>query len=203
MSASSTPSTNAPEATPSVGLQWAGRAAAVWGIAGLSLLLVEALTRLIPRAWTLVHQDLSGFEAASLAGILVFFAAIEGYGGFQRSFAPRAAMRAALLVEEAPRQGPLRLLLAPLFCMALIGAKQRRLIVNWCLFVGIIGMIAIVMRLPEPWRAMVDAGVVVGLSWGLVSTVVFGVRVILGHRFAVDLELPEDDLAKMSAVACS
>ncbi len=189
--------------SPTSGSRWAGRVAAVWGIAGLSLLLVEALTRLIPRAWTLVGQELTLLEAISLAGILIFFAAIEGYGGFQRSFAPRAAMRAGLLAEEGARQGPLRLLLAPLFCMALIGAKQRRLIVNWCLFVGIIGMIAIVMQLPEPWRAMVDAGVVVGLTWGLVATVVFGVRVMLGHQFTVDLELTEDDLAKMSTVACA
>ncbi len=181
-----------------------GVLAATWGLVGFGALLVEALVRLIPRGLTLEDHAFTTGQLVAFGGILLFFSAIEGYGGFQRSFAPRAAMRAALLLDEGRGQGWLRLVLAPLFCMALIGAKQRRLIVNWCLFVGIIAMIAIVMRLPEPWRAMVDAGVVVGLTWGLVATAVFGVRaLLLGHRFDVDLALPEDDLAKMSAVACS
>ena len=178
---------------------WAG---ALWGLLGFSALLVEALSRLIPRAISLQDHSFSVGEAVAFGGILVFFAAIEGYGGFQRSFAPRAAMRAVLLVREGPRAGWLRLVLAPLFCMALIGALQRRLIINWCLFVGIIGMIAMVMRLEEPFRAMMDAGVVVGLTWGLIATGVFGVRALSGAPLDVDLELPEEDLVKTAAAAC-
>lgn len=45
-------------------------------------------------------------------------------------------------------------------------ATKKRLIVSWSLTVGLSLLVGLVKRLPYPWRNIVDAGVVVGLTWG-------------------------------------
>lgn len=176
----------------------AGTIAAVWGLLAIVGMLVEAILRLAPRAMLVFEVPLTTSQLVILVGIIGFFAGVEGYGGFQRSFSPRAAGRAALLMRDGHRAAPWRLVGAPLFLMSLVGARQKRLIVNWCLFFGIFAMILLVMKLPEPWRAMIDAGVVVGLSWGVLATTYFGAQALAGHAPDVDLELAEDSVAEVS-----
>jgi len=43
------------------------------------------------------------------------------------------------------------------------------MVVSWSVSIGVAAIVAAVKRLPYPWRNIVDAGVVVGLSWGTVS----------------------------------
>ena len=40
------------------------------------------------------------------------------------------------------------------------------MIVSWSVSIGVAVIVAAVKRLSYPWRNIVDAGVVVGLSWG-------------------------------------
>jgi hypothetical protein len=162
--------------------------AAWWGVGGILALLGDALWRLGPRAWELTrYEELASVHVLALVLCLLFFGAAEGYRGFQRAFAPRAAARALYLTER----GSLRLkLLAPLFCMGLLHATRRRLIVNWLLVFGIVGLIIVVAAMPSPWREIVDAGVVLGLSWGAVALIAFFVRGLLGTDPGVSLELP-------------
>jgi hypothetical protein len=86
---------------------------------------------------------------------------------------------------------PLHVALAPFFCTGLFHATRRRMIASWLLYAGIIALILAVRALDQPWRGMVDAGVVVGLSWGAVSILIYYVRALAGHPPAVSPELPD------------
>ena len=97
----------------------------------------------------------------------------EGYRGFQQRFSPRFASRARVL-RESPT--PIRVVLAPLYCMAMFDAPRRRVVASWLLVVMIVGFIVIVRQLEQPWRGAVDAGVVAGLSYGLTATVACFIR---------------------------
>ena len=65
-----------------------------------------------------------------------------------------------------------------------------RKIVAWALTVMIVGFVVGVQFLPEIWRAIVDLGVVFGLSTGLLSILWFFVRALTGHVPDVNPDLP-------------
>lgn len=144
-----------------------GIVALAWGTAGFALLLITALARLAGVAIESLEYDWAWFHYAVFAANLTVMAWFEGYRGFQRSYSPRFAARARHLLHHAT---PAQALLAPLACMGFLWATRRRLIVVWTLTVGIILIVAIYRALPQPWRGILDAGVFVGLGWGLLAT---------------------------------
>ena len=146
-----------------------GLVAAGWGVLGVAALLTRAIWRLSPVAVDGLSAGLPVWGWLAAAGWIAFMAYFEGYRGFQRGFAPRVVARAA---ELARSPSPLRVLLAPLYCMSLFAAARRRMIVSWTLLAGIVALIVGVARLAQPVRGVVDAGVVVGLGWGLGAVVV-------------------------------
>lgn len=165
-----------------------GAFAAIWGLLGVSCLLLNAAGRLLPLAIEgLTAHAIDPWQWALTVGWVGTMAWSEGYRGFQRGFSPRVVARAIHLARH-PRA--LHVALAPLFCMGLIHASKRRLIASWILVVAIVAMVAAVRFLPQPWRGIVDAGVVVGLGWGLLATLAFAVRALLGRPPRVPLELP-------------
>ena len=83
-----------------------------------------------------------------------------------------------------------RTLLAPLFLMALVEATRRRLIINWLLVVVITALVLALRRTPQPYRGIVDAGVVAGLVWGTLATLYFCLAALRGRPIAGDPELP-------------
>lgn len=157
-----------------------GYAGALWGLAGVAALLGSATWRLGRLALPAVTGDLSGFQLAALAAVVLFMAYAEGYRGFQRGFSPRVAARARYLLDH-PRT--LHVLLAPFFCMGYFHATRRRQRTSILLTVGIIGLVLAVRLLPQPWRGIVDAGVVVGLAWGLLSVLGFGLKALTQKAF--------------------
>ncbi|HEX5061568.1 MAG TPA: hypothetical protein VFV99_19505 [Kofleriaceae bacterium] len=163
------------------------RAPALWGIAGVVALLGDALYRLTPQAIGLFEQSLDAIEISVLVVWLAFNAYSEGYRAFHRNFSPRVVARARAL-DAAPR--PLFVILAPLYCMGLVHATRRRLVVSWCITVGIVGIVILVRQLAQPWRGIVDAGVVVGLAWGVASIVYYVIRAFRGHAMPVAPDLP-------------
>lgn len=92
----------------------------------------------------------------------------EGYRGFQLQFSPRFAARAAALYRQAT---PGQALLAPLILMCFLQAPRRRLVVAYLLAVGVAVLVVLYRTLPQPWRGVLDAGVVIGLAWGVIATV--------------------------------
>lgn len=163
--------------------------AAVWGVLGFSALLVQALLRLTPVALEPVRDgSLTGVQIAIYALWVLFMAYSEGYRGFQKQFSPRMAVR-AMHLSRHPR--PLLVALAPVFCMGLIHATRKRLIVAWSLLIGIVLLVIGVRALSQPWRGIIDGGVVVGLGWGLLSVLWYFVRALFGHPPDVSPDLPE------------
>jgi hypothetical protein len=122
----------------------------------------------------------------------VFFAYYEGYKGFQTKFAPLVVKRSCSLVPGTDQATFLNYLLAPFFSMALKTSTKKRKIVSWCVTLGVAGIVAAVKRLAAPWRNIVDAGVVVGLSWGALSIIVLYIKAwITGQPPNVDACLPD------------
>ncbi len=136
-------------------------------------------------AWDTFSYSLTWGHWAALVLFAVFMLYSEGYRGFQTGFSPRVAARARYL-KDHPRLH--HVLLAPLFCMGLVHATTRRRIVSMSLVVAIVILVLLVQQLAQPWRGIVDIGVVLGLSWGLVSLVAFTFRAF-GPR---DLDIPTD-----------
>lgn len=162
--------------------------AALWGIFGFVLILSQAIYRLAPLAWEpIASGQLETWQWGLYAFSIIFNGYSEGYKAFQLQVAPRVIARADHLASD-PRL--LHVILAPLFCMALFHASRRRLMVSWSVYAGILVLIIAVRQLAQPWRGMVDAGVVVGLSWGIASILVAFVDRLRGGELSTTAELP-------------
>ncbi len=161
--------------------------APLWGFLGVTILLGFAIWRLTPRAfeafdheWTLLHWI--GFSLW-----LVFMAVGEGYRGFQKRFSPRTAARIRFLRDHPT---PLRTTLAPLFCMGYFHARKRTRITAIALTLGIVLLVLLVSLCPQPWRGIIDVGVVVGLAWGWISFAVFTFQALTKFEFPHSPETP-------------
>jgi hypothetical protein len=136
---------------------------ASWGVLGVLGLLGQASFRLGGRALEALESDLSGPQLATLVAWTVFNLYAEGYRAFQKRFSPRVVVRAFHLARFPQ---PLHVTLAPFYCMALLHAAKRERIVAWSTVVMIMGFILLLRHIPQPWRGIVDAGVVAALLWG-------------------------------------
>jgi hypothetical protein len=162
--------------------------AALWGVVGFLLILAQAIYRLTGLALEPIWRgQLHSWQWGLYALSIGFNGYAEGYRAFQRKAAPRIVVRAMHLARH-PR--PLHVALAPFFCTGLFHANRRRLITSWSLYAGLIIVILAVRQLDQPWRGIVDAGVVVGLTWGAVSILIYYVRALLGRPPQVSPELP-------------
>ncbi len=159
-----------------------------WGVAGVVGLLGQAIWRLGDHAAHAVRDGhLGSLELAVMAGWVAIMAYAEGYRGFQKRLAPRAVLRAFHLGAH-PRA--VFVLLALAFCLSLLHATRRRLIGSWTVLLGIVGLVLLVHRLPFPWRGIIDAGVVVGLTWGAVAILVQFGRALAGAELSGSVDLP-------------
>jgi hypothetical protein len=114
---------------------------------------------------TIIHRKNSPKRAYILT--CLWFAYVEGYKGFQLKFSPLVVARSFTLSPSS--SSPFHLILAPLYSMGLFHATKKRMAVSWSVSLGVAAIVAAVKQLPYPWRNIVDAGVVVGLSWGTIS----------------------------------
>ncbi len=159
---------------------------AVWGIVGVLALLGNAIYRLTPYAVELHDASLSIVELVALIAWVGFNAYAEGYRAFHQNFAPRVVARARTLRGAAL----VHKLAAPLYCMGLFHATRRRMIVAWSVTAGIVGIVIVVRQLAQPWRGIIDAGVVLGLAIGVVSILYYSARALAGQSMPVPPDLP-------------
>ncbi len=160
----------------------------VWGIVGVLVLLASALYRLTPIALEPINDgSLTTFHWI----VIVIWSAInahaEGYKGFQQRFSPRTVARAVYLGENPTA---LRVILAPLFCMGFFHATKRVLAAAWGVLIAVTVLVIIIRSLEQPWRGIVDVGVVIGLGWGTVSLFIFFVAALLGRPPQFDPGIP-------------
>lgn len=165
-----------------------GRFGAAWGIGGVLFLLGYSIARLSVVTWQAFEYEFSWYHWLALVLNVAYMLYTEGYYGFQRSFAPRVAARAKYLAEH-PRLS--HALLAPMFCMGYFHIHRPRQIFVLLLTAAIVVFVVVLPYVPQPWRGIVDAGVVVGLAWGLVTTVVFAVRACTADAFPYSPQIPD------------
>ena len=121
----------------------------------------------------------------------LWFAYVEGYKGFQTKFAPLVVSRSFTLEYGSSKIH--HFLLAPFYSMGLFHATKKRMIVSWSVSLGVAGIVAAVKKLPYPYRNIVDAGVVVGLTWGCISILAHYVKALVTGRVPADPALPKKD----------
>jgi len=170
----------------------AGTIGAIWGITGVFLLLASAIYRLTPLALAAFSATFRWYHWLAWSASILIMAHAEGYRGFQQRFSPRVAAR-ALYLRYHPKI--LHIVFAPLFCMGYFHATRRRKVVSLSLTAGIIALVLAVHHVPQPWRGIIDAGVVVGLVWGIVSLLWFAARAA-GGRCGCSPEVPENSSVK-------
>lgn len=168
------------------------RLIAAWGVVGVSFLLGQAIVRMTPIAlepWQ--EGTMSPLQMGLYLGWVALNAYLEGHRGFHLRFSPRVVSRAFYLGSK-PKL--LWIVLAVPFCMSFFHAKRRQMIVSWVLLLTIASLVILIKYVPQPWRGIIDGGVVIGLLWGLGSLWWYFLRAFLGHRVPPlsDLPPPQD-----------
>jgi hypothetical protein len=143
---------------------------ALWGVFGVSAFLLFAIFRISENMLQILDYRLTLYHWLALIVTVIFMAYSEGYRGFQQGFSPRVAARVLYLSKKATW---LTGALAPFFCMGYFGTTRRRQLTSLIVTLMILLLVIIVRQMPQPWRAIVDAGVVVGLIWGITSLLVY------------------------------
>lgn len=164
-----------------------GYLGAIWGFSGVVALIGFAIYRLAPRAGEALSGSLTTTQWIFLVGFAVFMLFAEGYRGFQKKFSPRTAARVRYL-RDHPRA--LHVALAPAFCMGYFHATRKTRITSISLTVGIVLLVILVRYLPTPWRGLVDFGVVLGLSYGILSFAIFTAKALFGEEYHPSPEVP-------------
>jgi len=168
-----------------------GKALASWGILSVVGVIGNALRRLVPIALEPVLMgDLSIFQWISYVAWVATMIYTEGYKGFQQKFSPLVVKR-AFTIEKNPGFLGINYILAGPYSMGLFGATKKRMTISWAISLGVMGLVMAVKRLPYPWRGILDAGVVSGLTYGTLSILVIFVQAMRGRMPTIDPCLPE------------
>lgn len=149
-----------------------GTIGSIWGLIGVLLFVGYAIYRLSGTVFSITLAELEWYHWLVLIvnGLILLY--LEGYRGFQRGLAPRVGARARH-IRNHPH--PLWVLFAPVFCMGYFHIIRRKQISTILLTIFIILIIIWMRTLPPPWRGVLDVGVLVALSWGIVQLVWYGV----------------------------
>lgn len=161
----------------------------VWGVGGVVALLLYAIVRLVPVVRESLREELTALHVAAYLVSIATLAYSEGYRAFQRGFSPRVVARAHHIAHRPTRA---RILFAPAIAMGLFDATRRRRIVAWCTTLGVAALVVIVSRFDQPWRGIVDAGVVAGLGWGVVTLLYFAGATLAGRPPRVPTDFVDD-----------
>jgi hypothetical protein len=162
-----------------------------YGTFGVIYVLVKAIRRVLPVALEPFSEGatpLSNFQLGAYIVTCLWFAWVEGYKGFQTKFSPLVVSRSLTLKPGSSKLH--HYLLAPLYSMGLFHATKKRMIVSWSVSIGVATIVYAVKKLPYPWRNIVDAGVVAGLTWGSVSILVQYCKALITGVSPTDPALP-------------
>lgn len=167
----------------------------VWGVLGVMALLSSGVWRVFPHALEPLQTpgSMTWFQAVLYGGCILFNAWTEGYKAFQKMIAPRVIARAQWMTDHPNVIHPL---VAPIFVGGFFAMERRAIIVRYTFLIVIIGVIVGMKFVPQPWRGIIDAGVVVGLGWG-VFAIGFGlIQLFRGVVPDADPQLPTHWLEK-------
>ena len=75
--------------------------------------------------------------------------------------------------------------------MAFFRARKKARYAAWGVTLAVLLAIFVVRNLPQPWRGLIDAGVVAGLGVGVMSLLLGTIQRVAGGIPQADPELPE------------
>lgn len=165
--------------------------AALWGVIGVAMLLAYAIWSLSQRVSEALSMPLDWYHWFALIIWVAFMAYSEGYRGFQKAFSPRVAARARYMHQHIDNK--IYWLLAPFFMASYLHSTPRRRITAVLVTTGILFLVMVVGLLNQPWRGIIDAGVVIGLTWGLISLVLFSYQALATSEFNVSPDVPDKE----------
>ena len=155
-------------------INWLGVFAVAWAVVGFVVLIGRALLGMSTRIHDTLSTPLSGLQLAMFGGSTIIFGVAKGYYVFHERFCPRYAARIRALCQT-PNNLP-HTVLAPLFCLSLLGTDRRNLIRGYLLIAAIAAMVFSTRLMPNPWRGMILTGVAVALSWAAIEIIYRGAR---------------------------
>lgn len=159
-----------------------------WGVIQVLSILGNAIKRLAPLAiQPIIQKDLLPTQIVVMVLWCSYMIYTEGYQTFQLKYSPLVVKRAFGLSNNL---SIMNCLFAGPYCMGLFGATKKRMIISWSVTLGVFGLIKIVKKLPYPWRSIVDAGAVLGLTYGVLAILFQTVRAFFGYISNVDECLP-------------
>lgn len=163
----------------------------IWGVGGVLILLLFAIYRLAPMALALEDASMELKHWGILALSISYMAYAEGIKGFHQGFAPRVVKR-ALYLKKNPRLS--HVVFAPFFCMGYFYATRKRQISSLGLTGLIVCFVILVRLLSQPWRGILDAGVVTGLTIGCGSILYFlYLATIRTETISISADLPWEE----------
>ena len=160
-----------------------GFVAGLWGILGFVLLVTRALISLSSEIVDVLAAPLVAWQWITFGTIVLAIGGLKGYFIFQLRFCPSYASRVGEL--NRPNVNLLHAVLAPLYCLNLIGAEKRERTRGILTVLAIFSMIVTARFVPFPWRGMILLGVVTALSWAAIATIVFSIRFMRRTRNSV------------------
>lgn len=164
---------------------------AVWSIIGITVIVGGAIVRVWPRTVEAIAVGLDPLQWTVLVLWVTFMLIGEGYRGFQRQFSPRFAARMWSLLQHGRT---VDLWLAPFYCIGYYRTTRRRMLSSWSLTIGVTLIILVVAHIAQPWRGIIDTGVLLGLSYGLISIYVFAWQTLQRRTYATDPEVTKPSI---------
>lgn len=153
---------------------------ALWGLGGILIVLGYAVLRLSGPAVEAFAHDLRWFHWGLLAGNTALVLYAKAYRGFQKGLSPRIAARVRYLRDNPT---PLRMALAPFFCLGYFHIVRRKQISIIAITIAMTSFIFVIRLLGQPWKGLIDTGVVAGLAWGFLTILAYGYRALTSDAF--------------------
>ena len=143
----------------------------IYSTGGVVAIFSSAIYRLYPHVQESMSYEFSALNWIVLAVYLLVMIVGKGYFALHRGFVPRVIDRSELLIENGKL---IDKILAPLYCMGFFKAPRKRMIISYVMIFIIVSFIVSASKISQPWRGIIDLGVIVGLSLGILSLLFLG-----------------------------
>jgi len=143
----------------------------IYSIGGVILIFSSAIFRLLPHVLEGFTYQFSNLQWIVLIFYLLIMIVGKGFFALHRGFVPRVIKRSDQIVENGKL---IDRILAPLYCMGFFNAPMKRMLISYVMIFFIVSFIVNASRISQPWRGIIDLGVIVGLSLGIISLILQG-----------------------------
>ncbi len=150
----------------------------IYSIGGVIAIFSSAIYRLYPHVRESMSLEFSALNWIVLAAYLVVMIVGKGYFALHRGFVPRVINRSEQIISNGKL---IDKILAPLYCMGFFKAPRKRMIISYVMIFFIVSFIVSASKIVQPWRGIIDLGVVVGLSLGILSLLFLGFKKMISE----------------------